>query len=166
MLKMLAVLSVLQFGLLVFLLGKVAGVDTQLERLTTVGGAQTSLRDTSGQPVVDFAVDNYISSESELRSIVREELAAQLSTMSGVAAGSASPQTVAYKSDPAEQARNQKQFESVTQKIEYYESVGTISEFQMQQLQSEIVKLSPAARKEAFTLLMRTMSSGALEGQL
>jgi len=100
--------------------------------------------------------------EDRMRQIIREELAAQLAQQTGPAAPG-DPVSAAGPRDPVEIER---QREQVFQQLEYYTSVGRISDMEMQKLQIEIAKLDAAGRNEALRELVRAINSGRLEGRL
>ena len=164
--KILVALSVIQFGLLLFLVGKVAVLNRDIGNLATVEALQPSTGAAIQLSTDGLATTDPGQSEAQLRTIIREELSNQFTMLPQAAVGSDSPQTFSHMTDPADQARDKEQLESVMRKIEYYESVGSISDYQMQELQSEIVRLNSADRREGFKRLMRSMNSGAVEGQL
>jgi hypothetical protein len=65
--------------------------------------------------------------------------------------------------DPVEmEARH----EQVSQQLEYYVSIGSISNAEMQRLQMDIAKLDAKGRTEMLRELTRALNSGRLEGQL
>jgi hypothetical protein len=161
--KILTILGLVQTGILLLLLGKimlledemaVAGPaiqDTSVSRELSNTQSQSTSRGTT-----------VYADEDRLRQIIREELAAQ----PGGAFGSANQVDAISASNPVDPAENQRQRELVTQQLNYFSSVGSISDMDMQKLQGEIAKLDNAGRKEMLGKLVRAMNSGELEGRL
>ena len=54
----------------------------------------------------------------------------------------------------------------VSQQLDYYVSLGRISEAEMAQLQSDIARLDPDARTDMLRRLTQALNSGMLEGRL
>ena len=97
--------------------------------------------------------------EARLRQIVREELIVVLRNqdeyrMDDAAARERSPE------------ENRYQREYVSQQIDYYASVGEISERDMHELQRSIAELDNAGRKEMLSKLTRAMNTQQIKGQL
>lgn len=97
--------------------------------------------------------------ESQLRWIIREELAIALRDQDDHRVNDAA----ARQRSPEE---NHYQREYVSQQIDYYASVGSISEQEMQELQREIAELDDAGRKEMLSRLTRAMNARQIKGQL
>ena len=161
--KTLTILGLVQTAILLFLLGKIV----LFEEETTVAGPaeQNTLVSedlTKTQSQSSSSDINIYPDEDRLRQIIREELAAQLAALPGT--DSRNLATVA--AGQIDEAEYQYRFESVTQKLDLYESVGSISDIDMQNLLSEIMTLNEAHRKQALSRLMRALNSGALKGRL
>ena len=161
--KTLTILGLVQTAILLFLLGKIGLFEEEstvawpAEQNTLVSEDPTNTQSQSNSS------DTYTYPDEErLRQIIREELVAQLAALPG--ADSQKPATVA--AGPIDEAEYQYQFESVTQKLDLYVSVGSVSDIDMQNLLSEIMTLNEADRKQALSRLMRAMNSGALKGRL
>jgi len=162
-LKILTILGLVQTSILLLLLGKImlleeeaavagrAGQSTLVNHDLTNSRSQSNSRNT-----------NVYADEDRLRQIIREELAAQ---PGGGFAPANQVDTVAA-SNPTNTAENQRQRELVTQQLEYFSSVGNISNMDMQKLQGEIAKLDNAGRKEMLGKLTRAMNSGQIDGHL
>jgi hypothetical protein len=99
---------------------------------------------------------------AELRRIIREELAAQ-PTATTVAR---SPDSPGLDPAPPGEPRATRQLELVNRQVDDYIRAGAISEVQMADLQDEIARLDPAARREVLGKIARAMNSGALAGNL
>ena len=56
--------------------------------------------------------------------------------------------------------------DAVSHQIEYYSSVGHISELEMQNLQTDIAHLDAAGRRDMFRRLVQELNSGRLQGRL
>lgn len=117
----------------------------------------------TGTPAFSFAAEPNITpsamNEAQLRQIIREELASAMrnegeSRMNDVAARQRTPE------------ENRYQREYVSQQIDYYASVGEISEQDMQELQRSIAELDNAGRKEMLSKLTRAMNTQQIKGQL
>ena len=67
--------------------------------------------------------------------------------------------------EPATAAEQQYQFERVGQQIEYFSSVGHITDTEMGNLQTEIARLDQAGRREMLRKLTQALNSGAIEGR-
>lgn len=163
MMKLLSALFVAQTILILFLFGKLAGIDDQIRGIdamarTPPSGTQDLFRASSDcVPNTSLAL-----SEDQLREIIASELNMQMEALQP-------NHSQQYSSDVApglSPAENQRQLEKVAQQIEYHASVGQISSADMMVLQSEIGKLGPAGRKQMMRELVQRMNSGQLEGQL
>ena len=161
--KTLTILGLVQTALLLFLLGKIVLVD---EETSVAARAEQNtlvsdyLADTQSQ---SHSGNTYIyPDEDRLRQIIREELAALPAGGIG-AVKQAEAEVVLSSTDNAE---NQYQREQVAQQLNYYTSVGRISDADMQKLQGEIAKLDEASRTEMLRMLTRALNSGQLEGRL
>ncbi len=54
----------------------------------------------------------------------------------------------------------------VAQQIEYYRSVGQISDAEMVSLQSEIAELDSSGRKQMMSSLIKALNAGEIKGKL
>lgn len=100
--------------------------------------------------------------ESQLRWIIREELAAQLGDFQS--GGTRSEPDIVLS--PREIAEYERRRDDVAERINYFSSIGNISDMEMQQLQSEIARLDNAGRKEMLGRLIRAMNAGEIKGNL
>jgi hypothetical protein len=97
--------------------------------------------------------------EERLRAIVREELARLQSSAQGNASSSVEAQ-------PRNPSVDVHQREAVAQQIEAYRGAGTITDEQMQELQTNIAQLDEASRKQMMSKLIRALNSGDIKGRL
>lgn len=160
--KTLTILSLLQTGILLILLGRFVLFEEQ--STVPVDAEQSTLVSSPfDAPSTDgHASAVYYPDENQLRKIVREELAAQLGTLSEANAQNDSAAVL----EPVDEAKYQYQRELVAQQLNYHTSVGRISDTDMQKLQMEIAKLDEAGRREMLGKLTRAMNSGELDGRL
>ena len=122
---------------------------TALEASTPAAVITHQAADRTGPAAID---------ETRLRQIIREEFDAHTESDSYGA------RDVAARQRSAEENRYQREY--VSQQIDYYASVGSISEQEMQQLQREIAALDTAGRKAMLSKLTRAMNARQIEGQL
>ena len=154
--KLLTVLSIAQIVAIVLLYGKFSALEQRLDRPAAevpvrdsapgVATPQTYQPSTNAYAGVDYDV---------LRQIIREELAVQSDTG---AVQAATP-------DGADWAELEERREQVAQQINYYRSVGSISDVDMQKLQLDIARLDPSSRSQMLRELNRALNSGQLEGR-
>ena len=101
-------------------------------------------------------------SEAAIRTIIREELAAQLGQLP--AGGTAvNPGPPISNETPEEYAARR---DRVADTIDYYTRVGRISEQEMGRLQVEIARLQEGDRQQMMMELVRAMNEGSLDGRL
>ena len=159
----LTVISLAQIAAIFVLYSKLSDIDNNMH-LAMSTAQDTLLSDnlpnTQSQSNTN---DLYLyPNEDRLRQIIREELGARLD-------GQPRPNkqmapVIAPSSTDYAEVEYQK--ELVSQQLEYYASVGSISDANMHMLQSDIAKLDEASRKEMLRKLMRALNSGRLEGRL
>ena len=160
MLKILTVISLVQFAAIVFLYSMLVEIDHKVT--PTAAGGQNALVSHAGadDPFQAYSYDAYAYPDEErLRQIIREELGASSGNGS---AQYAAPATMYASVDPDEFERRR---EEVDQQLEYYASVGSISDTDMQKLQMNIARLDDAGRKEMLSKLTHAMNSGRLDGR-
>lgn len=97
--------------------------------------------------------------EERLRAIVREELARLPLSAQGNASSSVEAQ-------PRNPSVDVFQRDAVAQQIEAYRGAGTITDAQMQELQTNIAQLDAASRKQMMSKLIRALNSGEIKGRL
>jgi hypothetical protein len=149
--KALILLSILQLGLLVVLL---------LEDTGQPSAAPVEVED-SVLRVVEAREQQPGISEAEFRSIIREELA--LLTPKSAAVASVD---VVITTETETETSDSGQLEYVAQQIDYYTSVGAISDAEMDALQVEVARLSGADRKRMLSKLVMALNAGEIDGKL
>ena len=160
--KALTILSIVQTGFLILLFGRTIALEDELAVST-----QSAPTTTANNPLLSPPADNssrpaYLSlDEDQLRRVIREELGAYASHTPN-ANGQVS-ELASY--DPASAPEKQYQLEQVSQRIEYFASVGNISGMEMGNLQMEIARLDEAGRREMLGKLTKAMNSGAIDGR-
>ena len=96
--------------------------------------------------------------EARLRNVIREELtrlqAQPLQRTRLPATGRARTESDARLS------------QELAQQIETYRAIGTITDEQMQELQTGIVQLDPSSRRELMSKLIQALNSGEMKGRL
>ena len=160
--KTITILSLVQTGILLILLGKIVFFE---EESTIPGDVEQNT--SVSNPFNDASTDRhataiYYPNENQLRQIIREELGAQLDGRSGPDEETDS----VMESNTSDYPEYQYQREQVAQQLEYHTSVGSISDTDMQKLQGDIAKLDAAGRTEMLGRLKRALNSGDLDGRL
>ena len=161
--KILAAMGVLQIVAIILLYGKLVEIDGNLSRaVVTQPATATSAGPTTAPTPQNVVSPGSLANEDKLRQIIREELTAQL--------GDSSRQDLRAELPVAQASVNQfeieQQREFVIQQLDYYSSVGNISDPEMQKLQMDIAKLDAAGRTEMLRELNRALNSGRLKGRL
>lgn len=160
--KALTILSLVQTGLLILLFGRVVSLEDDLAAQSPIEQRPSTSDPFIPAPANDYSGQAYSSiDEDQLRRIIREELGAY----SAVTANAEGHEPEASISDPATLAENQYQLDRVSEQIEYFASVGRISDADMQDLQIEIANLDAASRPLALRKLTQALNSGAIEGR-
>ena len=163
--KTLVILSILQIGVLLLLFTRLVAIENRTSASVPVQYDIASKNDRNVDSPDDSGVVHLDgSSEALLRTIVREELAAQLSALK--VADSQFATATAIQADEIDPSEYQYRVAAVSQQLDIYESVGNISENDMHRLQSEIMALNEADREEALSRLVKALNSGALKGRL
>lgn len=150
--RTLVALAVIQTAILVFLAAKIVGMDR-----TPV--AATAAAATSPAPIAVHRTVQPLTA-GQVRSIVAEELEKHAS----IAAGPAEAQPVARSAAAATEYGHQ--VDAVTRQIDYYRSIGNISELQMVALQTEIGRLDKGDRQKMLNQLVKAISAGEIDGEL
>ena len=168
--KLVVTLLVVQTVLLALLVMKVLGIESRLA--TASPGQPEATFPAAAMPIRDAPLPDAAPAPAEdrMRRIVREELAAQLDR---ITAGGGEPgdtgdgnmETRAPVGTPNSDA-DPYASDAVSRRIDYYVSVGTISDVEMQQLQTEIAKLGEADRRRMLGKLVNALNSGRLDGRL
>ena len=163
--RTLTILAFVQTGLLLVLLGKLFVPDDELAVNSGHKHSEAATRQrtvSEGSSNVQFAARSPDRDDDRLREIIREELAA-LADKLGASAGQA-PINVALESVVTPESLYRR--EEVLGQIEYYSSVGSISNMEMQRLQGEIAKLDKKSAQEMLKELVGALNSGELKGEL
>ena len=100
--------------------------------------------------------------EDRLREIIREEFALALEELRAVAGSTDASPGQPLQSGPAYERRR----EAVAQRVDYYVSVGHITEQEMSRLHLDIAQLNPDDRRAMIGAIVRAMNHGQLDGQL
>ncbi|MDH5261764.1 MAG: hypothetical protein OEY82_10925 [Gammaproteobacteria bacterium] len=161
--KILTTLVLVQTGILSLLFVKIVNIEEKVSVVEQVAQSRP-VSDIFSAPLTDrYSRDSHANSnELQLRNIIREELAAHLIVMTG--SDNQDDSTIAVESTYT--AENQDQLNLVAQKLDYFESVGSISEMEMQNIQTDIAKLHKADQGRMLNRLMRTMNAGDIKGRL
>lgn len=160
--RALIILSVIQVGLLILLFSRITALDDRVQPQPPTASASPVSNISSSPPAGVRSDDAFWSSdEARLRQIIREELRAQ------PASDAYSDQRVvgAGTLDPGIVPENRFQLDRVSQKIDYFSSIGHISKDEMGDLEMEIAKLDPAGRRDMLRKLTQALNSGAIEGR-
>ena len=161
MTRILVLMVFIQTALILALFGKIAALEKEVVSLGPVETKYPADNPFSQRRTEDKIDDPLAASGEELlRRIIREELSAQpLGESDPDHSGVAVVPTV----DPAEMQRRR---DAIDQQIDYYSSIGQISETEMQALQAEIATLDTSGRREMLGKLTRAMNSGSIRGHL
>ncbi len=154
MTRALIVISIVQVAAIIMLFGKLSDIEKSLDRPVTPQSVSTQPSPFQRNPVQAGTVID----EERLRSIIREELGAELGQLSNGERAAVPP--------APPQDRMQAEQQQVLQQIQYFSSVGRISTAEMQKLQMDIAKLDAASRTAALQELNRALNSGRLDGRL
>ena len=167
--KLLTALCVLQLAAIFFLFNRITDLEAAVRNsISERPSSPLDIGDgNAGWPQQAPGDESNTVMEQRLRRIIREELAAQAIGMTGTAAVVAGATAPAISnSTAADPVQMEARRQSVTEQIDYYSSIGSISAGEMQQLQSEIATLNPSARTAALRALTGAINSGKLDGQL
>ena len=159
--KILTILVLVQTAVLFLLFVKIVGIEEKVsvaEQVVQHGPVSDSF---IAPPTARYSSDSH-ANEIQLRNIIREELAAYVIATTG----SDNQDDSATVSESNYTAENQYQLELVAQQLDYFESVGSISEMEMQNIQTDIAKLHKADQGRMLNRLMRTMNAGDIKGRL
>lgn len=160
-LKTLVALVVLQTAILIALFVRVNDLDVETTQIPRAEPEAIYVQPLSAQQPGAITVRGY-TDEDRLREIIREEFAIALEDVRTVAGNTnASPAQPLQSGPDYERSRK-----DVAQSVDYYVSVGRITEREMSRLQQDIAKLNPADRRAMMGAIVRAMNNGRLEGQL
>ena len=148
--------------LLVFLIGKVLVIEDELT--ADSGSAQDTVASSDDATLpADYVADNSLTSidEESLRMIIREELDAYADTIAATAR-----QTEGNVQLPARDPHaDAVQLEHVSEQIEYFMSVGRMSDSEMANLEREIARLDTEGRRAMLRKLTKAMNTGAIDAR-
>jgi hypothetical protein len=161
--KSLFVLLLVQTTIMFLLFGKLVANEEQTVRVARFE-QQKAVTGTSHVKPADHCVagDSRNLDETQLRRIVREELEAHWTTFSVMPTqvlSAAMPEAI-------DEAENRYQMDFVAEKVGYFQSVGDISDVEMQGLLTEIAKLDKAGQQEMLGRLVRALNAGEIRGLL
>ena len=158
--KLDTVLNIVQTVAIIVLLALVWSLGKDLNRLKVLEHDRRNAHTEPTNP--DSADVQYTGAgldESQLRQIIREELAS-------VAIESSQPVLQTTQPDAQSVQRSTQQLEEVDGAISYFVSVGSISEIQMSNLQASIAQLDEENRKLMLKKLMTALNTGLIDGRL
>lgn len=165
--KFLTVLSVLQIAVITALLLKVYALDKNLTALMLAqsGAVDTGLVDL---PVASSnTVANQAAEQAQLRTILREEIAAALLSFSPKAVSQQSSVVASAASGGDQKTEDyQNELEVLEAELDYYITRGAISDREMSALQMQMARLDQSGRKQIMRKLVRSLNSGELSGRL
>ena len=161
-LRALIILGVIQVGLLILMFNRLTALDGRLAAQPPTS-SPSPVSNISPSPPAGVRSDDafWSSDEARLRQIIREELRAQPASD----ANSDQPVAGTGTFNPDAVPENRIQLDRVSQKIDYFSSIGHISEDEMGDLEMEIAKLDPAGRRDMLRKLTQALNSGAIEGR-
>jgi len=160
MLKALTFVAILQLGLIIYLVTSLAGLQSTVEELSNFASESEQAEPTVVQLApAESHLAQQAPDENQLRKIVREELAAQLSLL-------AVPNRAEGEvPDPVLRDLKRQERDLVEQEIAHYISMGQISDVEMQMLQADIARLDKSGREEMLRRLVRAINTGELDGR-
>ena len=166
--KTLTVVVVVQTAVLLLLFVKVAAIDARMMAADDFTGRAPVPGLIETRPDTGFSNERQSASvasfpnEQQLRQIIRDELIAHMDVQ-GQNDDRARPAVIR---DAITESEYQDRRDRVGERINYFSSVGRISEAEMQRLQADIATLNKAGRREMLGRLTRALNSGELDGNL
>ena len=157
--RVLVGLSILQLALITYLIAAGNHEYACRERLTQTDGGP----EVAGAPL---SVQSPDADEARLRQIIREELRYLTAAIREEAQESAQQGETAALAPVEDAQAGLYQREFVDQQIEYYRSLGAISDSEMAALEVEIAKLNSSDRQPMLSKLIRAMNAGEIHGKL
>ena len=155
--KVLVALNILQLALITYLIAAGNLVDSGRERETqTVGGP--------GVGAAPLSAESRDADDARLRQIIREELRYLTTAIREEAQESAQLDETAALASVEDTQAGLYQRKFVDQQIEYYRSLGAISDSEMAALVVEIAKLNSSDRQPMLSKLIRAMNAGEING--
>ena len=167
MFKAILAIMILQTGLIVVLLIEVSDADPRSKQFTPVASSEARVQSpreglSPGSPL----------SEQALRRILREELADRVDRILLERKAAMDTETMTQARQNMPDALDEPpladpyQVEYVSQQIDYFVSVGTITSTEMTRLQSDIARLAGAERERLLREVAAALNSGRLKGRL
>ena len=160
-LKALIALVVMQTAILLALAVRVFLLEGEAAQPQSADPETIYVRPSSAVQPGHITVTGY-TDEGRLREIIREEFALALEELGAVASRTDASPAQPLQSGPAYERRR----EAVAQSVDYYVSVGHITEQEMSRLQLDIAQLNPDDRRAMFGAIVRAMNHGQLDGRL
>jgi hypothetical protein len=171
--RILAIILLIQSAMVAWLLVRLDAVDRHLDRLS----ASIAPSAQSGALVPPANRPNEISADGEpgaaslspdrLRAIIREELGEWLAGISKERGSDPSSSDSAQAAHVRQAAAGDPvRTEEVAHAIDYYISIGRISDAEMGRLKSDIARLPDPERRRMLARLVGALNSGQLEGRL
>ncbi len=159
--KTLTAIILVQFVAILFLYVKLVEIGEDLSAQSVAPTISSGNDTAEARLQLDASDGSPNLTEDRLRVVIREELSAYLAAQAQP--NNADRQTIVPGSvDPVELDYRKEQ---VSQQLDYYTTVGSISDLDMQKLQMDIAKLDDASRKEMLRKLTRALNSGQLDGR-
>ena len=159
--KFLSALVVLQTFLIAVLLWKIMELS-----VPAVNTAPATISSTNIEQAIQSASSSPIAehhaalTESQIRRIIRQELAAVLNDLYANSAFDGQ----ADADDPITPAEYQRRLDLAQVQLDYFIEQGNISSADMADLQGDIARLDAESRQYLLNMLSRAISSGDLEG--
>ncbi|RZV34756.1 MAG: hypothetical protein EX272_12015 [Chromatiales bacterium] len=161
--KTLIAIGIIQLAAIFWLYTRIADLDDRLDNAPPTPQQPAYSHEAGRATPSGNSIDvGAVINEDRLRQIIREELVVQFEHQSSSrpqASRSAAP-------PPVDPVKMEARREQVSEQLEYYVNVGSISDAEMQMLQIDIAKLDAEGRTEMLRELTRAINSGRLEGQL
>jgi hypothetical protein len=171
MLKAVLALTVLQTGLIAFLLIDRGAAGPRSDPVVPAGQPEAGARGPLAHGSREALSPESPLSEQALRRIVREELADRVdrillereAAVDTEMPTQARPNTPDALDEPA--PADPYEVEHVSQQIDYFVSVGSITSSEMSRLQSDIARLAGAERERLLRKVVAALNSGQLKGR-
>ncbi len=135
-------------------------IERDIASETTVPAFQGSTAEAAAP--IQLSASTIYPPDDRIRQIIREELALALQD---VPAGTGNADTTLAQ--PLQSGTDYGiQRDAVSQSIDYYVSVGRITEQEMSRLQLDIARLNPDDRRAMMGAIVKAMNTGQLNGRL
>jgi len=157
----LVALVVAQTAILTALYMRVNNLDRDIAKVRRAEPETVFVQPSSASKSGDTAATGY-ADEDRLREIIREELGLALEDVRSVSSSANTSPARPLQSGPDYESRR----DAVAQSVDYYVSIGQITEREMSRLQQDIAQLNPTDRRAMMVALVRAINTGRLDGQL